>query len=189
MQIIPVTNEVARKLSTTEPDPTFAETIQGNAEPIGSVVGVGDSLEVAIWEAPPAVLFGGGIFDTRRESSIQGSRPGTLPETMVGPSGTITVPFAGQVPAAGRTLRQIEQTIVARLHGKANQPQAVVRIARNATANVSVVGEFVTAGRVPLTPRGERLLEGHSPSWRDQAPRGSNDRPADPRRYDSHNAA
>jgi polysaccharide export outer membrane protein len=158
MQLIPVTNEVARRLSTTEPNPTFAETI-GNAEPIGTIVGVGDSLEVAIWEAPPAVLFGGGIFNTRTESSLQGTRPGTLPETMVGPSGTITVPFAGQIPAAGRTLRQIEQTIVARLQRKANQPQAIVRVARNATANVSVVGEVVTAGRVPLTPRGERLLD------------------------------
>jgi polysaccharide export outer membrane protein len=44
-------------------------------------------------------------------------------------------------------LRQIEQTIVARLRGKANQPQAIVRIARNATANVSVVGEVGSAGR------------------------------------------
>lgn len=158
MQLIPVTNEVARKLSTGEPSPGFAETM-GNAQPIDTTVGVGDSLEVTIWEAPPAVLFGGGTFDTRIESSLQGSRPGTLPESMVGPSGTITVPFAGQIPAAGRTLRQIEQTIVARLHGMANQPQAIVRIARNTTANVSVVGEVTTSGRFPLTPRGERLLD------------------------------
>jgi len=158
MQLILVTNEVSSSLSTAEPSPGFAETI-GNAQPIGTTVGVGDSLEVTIWEAPPAVLFGGGTFNTRIESSLQGSRPGTLPETMVGPSGTITVPFAGQIPAAGRTLRQIEQTIVARLHGKANQPQAIVRIARNATANVSVVGEVTTSGRFPLTPRGERLLD------------------------------
>ena len=158
MQLIQVTNEVASSLSTAEPSPGFAETI-GNAQPIGTTVGVGDSLEVTIWEAPPAVLFGGGTFNTRIESSLQGSRPGTLPETMVGPSGTITVPFAGQIPAAGHTLRQIEQTIVARLHGMANQPQAIVRIARNTTANVSVVGEVATSGRFPLTPRGERLLD------------------------------
>lgn len=158
MQLIRVTNDVARRLSASEPNPSFAEAI-GDAEPVGTVVGIGDSLEVTIWEAPPAVLFGGGVFNTRIDSSLQGSRPGTLPETMVGPSGTITVPFAGQIPAAGRTLRQIEQTIVARLHGKANQPQAIVRIARNTTANVSVVGEVETAGRVPLTPRGERLLD------------------------------
>jgi polysaccharide export outer membrane protein len=158
MQLIPVTNEVALKLATSEPKSNFAETI-GDAAPVGTVVGVGDSLEVTIWEAPPAVLFGGGSFETRIDSSLQGSRPGTLPETMVGPSGTITVPFAGQIPAAGRTLRQIEQTIVARLRAMANQPQAIVRIARNTTANVSVMGDVVTARRVPLTPRGERVLD------------------------------
>jgi polysaccharide export outer membrane protein len=99
------------------------------------------------------------VIETSVGTPIQGSRPGTLPELMVGPSGTIPVPFAGQIPSAGRTLRQIEQTIVAKLHGKAHKPQAIVRIARNATANVSVVGDVATPGRVPLTPRGERLLD------------------------------
>ena len=158
MQIIPLTNDVAVRLSNGVPVPGFAEVI-GDAQPVGTIVGVGDSLEITIWEAPPAVLFSVGAFDTRSPSNIQTSRPGTFPETMVGPSGAITIPFAGQVPAAGRSLRQIEQTIVARLRGKANQPQVIVRIARNATANVSVVGEVGTAGRFPLTPRGERLLD------------------------------
>lgn len=158
VQIVPVTNEVARTLSITEPSESLAEGI-GDAQPIGTIVGVGDSLEVTIWEAPPALLFGGGLPDTRIGSTPQGSRPGVLPELVVGPSGTITIPFAGQVPAAGRSLRQIEQDIVARLRGKAHQPQAIARLARNATANVSVLGDVATAGRVPLTPRGERLLD------------------------------
>ena len=46
-----------------------------------------------------------------------------------------------------------------RLAGKAHEPQAIVRIARNATANVSVIGEVATSARVPLTPKGERLLD------------------------------
>lgn len=158
MRVVPLTNEIAQQLSTVAPVPGFAEVI-GDADPIGTVVDVGDSLEITIWEAPPAVLFGVGAFDTRISSPIQTSRPGTFPETVIGPSGAITIPFAGQVPAAGRTLRQIEKTIVARLTGKANQPQAIVRIARNATANVSVVGEVNSSGRIPLTPRGERLLD------------------------------
>ena len=158
MKIIPLTPAVADRLSKASPMAGFAEVI-GDASPIGTTVGVGDSLEVTIWEAPPALLFNSGAFDTRISSPSQSSRPGTFPETVVGPSGSITIPFAGQVPAAGRTLRQIEQTIIARLRKKANQPQVVVRISRNATANVSVVGEVTTAGRFPLTPRGERLLD------------------------------
>ena len=61
--------------------------------------------------------------------------------------------------AAGRTLAQIERDIVGRLRGKANAPQAIVRISRNATATVTVVGEVANAARQPLTPRGERLLD------------------------------
>ena len=158
MEIIPLTNAVAAQLSKASPMPGFAEVI-GDAQAVGTVVGVGDTLEITIWEAPPALLFNSGGFNTRIDSQMQTSRPGTFPETMVGPSGAITIPFAGQVPAAGRTLRQIEQTITARLRGKANQPQVIVRIARNATANVAVVGEVGNAGRFPLTPRGERLLD------------------------------
>jgi polysaccharide export outer membrane protein len=158
MKIIPLTNAVAARLSKASPVPGFAEVI-GDAQPVGTIVGVGDSLEVTIWEAPPAVLFNAGGFNTRIDTSMQTTRPGVFPETVVGPSGAITIPFAGQVPAAGRSLRAIEQTITTRLRGKANQPQVIVRIARNATANVSVVGEVAKAGRFPLTPRGERLLD------------------------------
>jgi polysaccharide export outer membrane protein len=158
MQVVPVTAAVAQAMTAREPAASLAATL-GDAQPVGTVVGVGDSVEVTIWEAPPAVLFAAGAMDTRIGSSPQGSRPGNLPELVVGQSGTITIPFAGQVPAAGRTLRQIEQSIVARLRGKANQPQAIVRLARNATANVSIVGDVANPGRVPLTPKGERLLD------------------------------
>lgn len=158
LQVIPVTTQSATLLGSVEPQQRFSDVF-GDARPIGTVVGVGDVVEVTIWEAPPAVLFGGAPVSTRIGNEVQGSRPGSLPELMVGPNGTISVPFAGQVPAAGRTLEQIQQTIVARLRGKANAPQAIVRITRNATANVSVVGEVAQSGRVPLTPKGERLLD------------------------------
>lgn len=159
IQLVPVTNAVTQiSLASGPPAGDFARTI-GNATPIGTVVGVGDVVEVTIWEAPPSLLFGGGMMSTRIGEDIATSRPGVIPETLIGPSGTITVPFAGQVPAAGRSLRSIEQSIVSRLRGKANQPQAIVRIVRNATANVSVLGEVATSGRVPLTPKGERLLD------------------------------
>lgn len=158
MRIVELTDPLARRLGVTAPQSSFADAI-GDAVPIGTTVGVGDTLEVTIWEAPPAVLFGATPFDTRVGSPIQGSRPSTLPELLVGPSGRISIPFAGQVPAVSRTLQQIERDIVARLRGKANQPQAVVRIARNATATVTVVGEVANAARQPLSPRGERLLD------------------------------
>jgi polysaccharide export outer membrane protein len=158
VRVVGLSDQLAKQVNVDELQGNFAADL-GNATPIGTQVGVGDTLEVTIWEAAPAALFGTTNFDTGIGSNVQASRPNALPGIVVGPSGTITIPFAGQVPAAGRTLRQIEQEIVARLRGRAHLPQVIVRIAHNATANVTVLGDVKSPQRVPLTPRGERLLD------------------------------
>ena len=158
LKVVDVTSAVTQQLNVPTLGGDFADAL-GGAKAIGTRVGVGDTLEITIWEAAPAALFGSGGIDTRVGSTVQASRANTLPEVQVGPSGTISVPFAGQVPAAGRTLRQIEQEIVVRLNGKAHLPQAIVRLARNVTANVTVLGDVKQPMRVPLSPRGERLLD------------------------------
>jgi polysaccharide export outer membrane protein len=53
----------------------------------------------------------------------------------------------------------LEQLITSQLAGKANQPQVMVRLTKNATANVTVVGEVSNSLRVSLSPKGERLLD------------------------------
>jgi polysaccharide biosynthesis/export protein len=138
--------------------PSFANAL-GGARPVGTSVETGDAIEVTIWEAPPATLFGGPTADTRIGTPISTARPTVLPELLVGPEGTISVPFAGAVPARGRTLREIEEDIVRRLHGRANAPQAQARLARNLSSTVTVVGEVNQSAQVPLTPKGERLLD------------------------------
>jgi polysaccharide export outer membrane protein len=158
LRVIPVTDQVASQVNVADVHGDFATRI-GDATPIGTRVGIGDTLEVTIWEAAPAALFGTSTFDTGIGSAVATSRPNTLPGILVGPSGTITIPFAGQVPAAGKTLREIEQDIVRRLQGRAHLPQAMVRIAHNATADVTVLGDVKSPQRVPLTPKGERLLD------------------------------
>lgn len=146
------------RMKSPAPWPRFADVLNG-VRPVGTTVGVGDAMEVTIWEAPPATLFGPPIADTRISAPIATARPTSLPELLVGPEGTISVPFAGAVPAAGHTLREIEKEIVRRLHGKANAPQALARLVRNSTANVTVIGEVNQSSRQPLSPRGERVLD------------------------------
>lgn len=158
IEVVTVNTDVANRLPAPRPSPAFAEVF-AEVQPVGTTVDVGDSVEVSIWETPPATLFGGAVSDTRIGTSIATARPTTLPELLVGPDGTISVPFAGAVPARGRTLREIEADIVVRLRGRANAPQVQVRLLRNATATVTLVGEFAQSARIPLTPRGERLLD------------------------------
>jgi polysaccharide biosynthesis/export protein len=83
----------------------------------------------------------------------------TFPAQMVSNLGTITVPFAGRVSVQGRTSQQIEDTVAARLAGKANSPQVLVRVVKNNSASVTVVGEVTSNLQMPLTPKGEHLLD------------------------------
>lgn len=133
----------------------FAEVFGDDPALAGYFARPGDVLEVSIWEAPPATLFASG----GELRGIGGSRGQDLPEQVVASDGTINVPFAGQIPASGRSTKQIEAAIASRLAGKANQPQVLVRILRNNSSTVTVVGEVRNAARLPLTPGKERLLD------------------------------
>ena len=157
IQVIDVTDAIARQMRNARERQGFAE-IFGDVPPVGTVVGTGDVLDITIWEAPPAALYSTAV-DSRTAGTLQGGRASTLPPLQVGPSGKISVPFAGLVPAAGLTLQQIEREIVSRLARKANQPQAIVRLAQNVTTMATVIGEVGSATRFSLTPKGERLLD------------------------------
>jgi polysaccharide export outer membrane protein len=117
------------------------------------LVGVGDVLNVSIFEASPGGLFTPG--------TSAGARPGNfvdLPPQAVDQRGTITVPYAGEVPAAGRTLPEIQQTVVARLRNRAIEPQVVVSLNQQHSSVVSVLGDVNTPGVFALNSVGERLL-------------------------------
>jgi polysaccharide export outer membrane protein len=154
IQIVDVNDNVARRLVNANKQAKFSEAF-GAKTSSSYFVGTGDALEVSIWEAPPATLFGGGLSD----SGVSTNHVSTFPEQVVQSNGMINIPFAGQITAAGKSLKEIENEIIKRLHGKANQPQVLVRLTRNTSANVTVVGEVTNSTRMPLSPRGERLLD------------------------------
>jgi polysaccharide export outer membrane protein len=156
IQIVDVNDVVARRLLAGQQQALFSETLGSKGRRAGGI-GPGDVVEVTVWEAPPGMLFGVGSAPPSTGPAT--ATTATFPEQMVSPDGTIGLPFVGQVPVAGKTSEQIEAEIVRRLRGKANQPEALVRITRNTTADVTVVGEVTNSARVPLTPRGERLLD------------------------------
>lgn len=154
--VVDVNDAVARRVLAAQQADSFAESLATKAPP-AYVVGAGDVLEVSVWEAPPATLFGAAVVDPR--AGLTTTRQTTFPEQIVNADGVINVPFAGTVPVAGNTPQQIEADLVRRLKTKANQPQVLVRVIRNATQNVTVVGEVAQSIRMPLTAKGERLLD------------------------------
>ena len=157
VRIIDLDPAVVAAMPKDEGAEGLARTI-GDAIPFNSVVGPGDGISISVVEAPPAVLFGAGTFGEGQESVEQVSN-GSMPEMMVDPAGQISVPFVGHVRAAGRTPDEIAREVELRLRKKAHLPQVSVRIVRNASANVVVAGEVNNSTRLPLSPKGERLLD------------------------------
>jgi polysaccharide export outer membrane protein len=123
---------------------------------VSQVIGVGDSLQITVWEAAAGGLFSAGP-DSGNVSP--GSRSSLIPEQVVGRDGSVTVPYAGRIQAAGRTQQQVEAAIVERLKGKAIEPQALVNLTRNVTNTVTVTGEVANGARVPLSLKGDRVLD------------------------------
>jgi len=157
IQIVDVDDGVARRLLSQRSMLMFSDALaETGPQAASSVVGLGDAVEVTLWEAPPAALFSPSIIDPRSLSSAGAT---TLPAQVVDRDGFIVVPFAGRVRAAGQSTQEIGAEIVRRLRGKANQPEALVRVLTHASSTVTVVGEVATSVRMPLTPSGERLLD------------------------------
>lgn len=162
IKVIDVTAAVTHDILAANRQTLFSESL-GEGRPVGSVVGKGDVLDIAIWEAPPAALFGmtggGPQITPSVASSISTAHASSMPEQMVDSDGQISVPFAGRIQADGRTPQEIAREIDNRLTGKAHQPQTIVRVIRNAASNVTVVGDVANSAHVPLTARGERVLD------------------------------
>jgi polysaccharide biosynthesis/export protein len=117
------------------------------------VVGVGDILNISIFEAAPGGLFTPG--------TAAGARPGNfvdLPPQAVDQKGSIYVPYAGEIPAAARTIPDIQQAVVARLRNRAIEPQVVISLNQQHSSVVSVLGDVNAPGVLALNSVGERLL-------------------------------
>ncbi|NIF88769.1 polysaccharide biosynthesis/export family protein [Burkholderia sp. Cy-637] len=161
IQVVDLTDEVARRLYDERSHGDFATTL-GNGTAFRQQLGVGDVIEVSIWEAPPATLFGAAPVDAHGASSASGTsnaRVTVLPDQTIDGDGDINVPFVGSLKALGKTPNQLAREITSRLKGIAHDPQVLVKLSQNVTSYVTVVGDVNSSSRMQLSARGERLLD------------------------------
>lgn len=151
--VVDVDERVVSALHSAARGQSFADFGSGGSG-FADIVGAGDVLEITLWEAAPAVLFGGALNSVGSGSA----QTVNLPPQTVDTRGMVSVPFLGNVKAGGKTPERIRQEIVGRLKKMANQPQAMVRVAQNNSSNVTVVraGKSI---RMPLTGHRERVLD------------------------------
>jgi polysaccharide export outer membrane protein len=153
--VVDVDERVA-SVSASQPRDSFKRVFTAGRPAPDLRIGVSDSVVVTIWEAAA-----GGLFSASPNtlSLSAGSRTATIPEQVVARDGTIEVPYAGRLRVAGLRPAEVEDEIVHALTGKAIQPQVVVTISKNLNNTVSVGGEVTTGARIPLTTKGDRILD------------------------------
>ena len=103
-------------------------------------------------------LSSGGLFVRAR-----GVRPGnfvTFPSQQVDRTGTISIPYAGAIKAAGLHLAGDQSDIESKLSNRAIEPQAVVTLVEQNATEVAVVGDAVNgANKFRIRFAGERILD------------------------------
>lgn len=154
LTIIDIDNKTVKRMSELSSTQRFSDFYSTNSPAVQEVIRAGDVVNVSLYEAPPALLFG--ATDTL---STGGAAEIKLPEQMVDSRGQLTIPFLGKLSVVGKSPNQVQDMIVKGLARKANKPSAIVGIGKNNSANITVVGEVNNSLRMPLTGKGERVLD------------------------------
>jgi polysaccharide biosynthesis/export protein len=145
---VDVNAETVRALADFDPVGLSKRFMKSSSRTSPNQIGVGDILSISIFEAGEGGLFGG-RDGTRAE----------FPSVAVDSNGNISLPYAGLMPAKGKTAIQIQDMIVEKLRGNAIQPQALVNITQNETNTVTISGDVSKPGLYPLSLKGRRLLD------------------------------
>ncbi|MFZ2109728.1 MAG: polysaccharide biosynthesis/export family protein, partial [Roseiarcus sp.] len=133
--------------------PRIANQFADRRPPGDIRLGTGDVVSITVFEASA-----GGLFIPAEASA----RPGnfiTIPNQTVDSEGNISVPYAGTVHARGRTVTEVQRTIVDQLKNQAIKPQVVISVVDQRTSMISVLGEVNHPERFPASAAGEHLLD------------------------------
>ncbi|MGX1692676.1 polysaccharide biosynthesis/export family protein [Brevundimonas naejangsanensis] len=134
------------------PPPSFSSLALASSDAPTDIIGIGDTLAVSVYE-PGGGLFSG-MGTTTATSGAQ-----MLPPLVVGRTGAVPIPFAGEVNVQGLTPSQAAAAVRRALIGKVANPQVIVTIGANASNAVTVLGDVRNPGRQPLSSNLDRLLD------------------------------
>lgn len=138
---------------TKDSSSSFATFGASGAQVPSIRLGAGDVIQITIFEDQS-----GGLFIPKEA----GVRPGnfvTLPSQEIGRDGTITVPYAGKIRAAGNTPSAVEDTIQRKLADRAINPAVTIEVIEANYPRASVIGEVEEAGVFTLRNSGDRVLD------------------------------
>ena len=93
------------------------------------VLGIGDVLSIGVWDHPELTIPAA----VQRTAEFDGFR--------IQADGTITYAYAANIPAAGKTIRQLHQVLVAKLSQVIEKPQLDLKVVSFRSQKTYVTGE------------------------------------------------
>lgn len=144
--VIDVDSQVAGLVSGYRPR-VLNQTFGLGRGTVSPRIGVGDTLQVTIFEAGPD-----GLFSTQEAKS-------TTLTVVVQPNGNAPIPYVGSFHFAGNTLEAARNAIAARLKSRAVEPDVIINLVKNASRTVTVNGAVGTPSIVELGLSPESIID------------------------------
>ncbi|PIE61094.1 MAG: hypothetical protein CSA29_05150 [Desulfobacterales bacterium] len=147
LKIIDLTNEDLEPNEGGTPDVFSPKFTQQTLLRSDQQIVPGDIVIIRIWEAANDGLFSN---NTSRETTL------TL---FVSNSGSIDVPYAGNVLVANRSAMEVRKILLNRLKGKAIAPEISIEIKKNTFSGVSVLGAVAKPNHFLIPSKGAMLFD------------------------------
>jgi polysaccharide export outer membrane protein len=127
--------------------------------PPTDMIGSGDVLDISIYEAGVTLFSGGGAEAMNQIAANPGVQVQKLPPSRVDDNGNITIPYAGKLHAAGRTVGEVEAMVRSSLRRMSQNPQVLITLSETITNSIIIGGEVVKPGRLVLRTNRETLSD------------------------------
>lgn len=111
-------------------------------------LGVGDKLDINIWENATEGLFTGNQ-----------KGPASLGPVIISEKGTIYIPYVGQVTALGLTPQQLQEKLTSILENKVINPQIAIKKIEAVSKQISIQGVVPKSGMYEISPGRYKLVQ------------------------------
>lgn len=156
--LVEMDTRIARELSDVR-TPGLAASFGGSSYRPSLVLRPGDTISTTIFDFAAVPLFdASGASASAGPAQVSG-HTATIPNQVVELNGTVVIPFAGSVRVGGLTPLQAGRQIELALKGAATDAHAVVTLLSSAGNAATAGGDLQHPGIIPLTVRGERVLD------------------------------
>ncbi len=154
--LVDVSPAVLSVLTDIGPGSLYRSFGTGSGAPAQILVGVGDTVQVTVFESAAGGLFIPSQAGARAGNFVQ------MPPQVVDQTGLISVPYAGMTKVKGRSIPAIQKDIEDKLANRAIEPRVILSLVNQMSSQVTVIGQVgATSGgnKININPAGDRVLD------------------------------